>query len=224
MFNVKCGYMCFSRWRVGWRSYQRFFAPRSALDATRSWQTFVCKPFTRTSREARMRGVAPLEEQWLQFGVQGGVNGCHACNKSIVRNGYRTLRLLHRCRHWTRWETCKLQHDIQQMPNEEGFSHWRKPKSQAVKTHTRNTRVVLLCHLEMNTLLIRDKMVLHKFKVTAHCCLKNVLLHLEIAGSPNADDEGARTCQKNFGLTMGMEVACNTIRSLWIVTKQRGMV
>ena len=95
-----------------------------------------------------------------------------------------------------------------------------------VKTHsdTRNTRVVLLCHLEMNTLLIRDKMALHKFKVTAHCCLKNVLLHLEIAGSPNADDDGARTCQKNFGLTMGMEVACNNIRSLWIVTKQRGMV
>ena len=76
----------------------------------------------------------------------------------------------------------------------------------------------------MNTLLIRDKMALRKFKVTAHCCLKNVLVHLEISRSPNADDEGARTCQKNFGLTMGLEVACNTIRSLWIVTKQRGMV
>jgi hypothetical protein len=30
------------------------------------------------------------------------------------------------------------------------------------------------------------------------------------------------TCQKNFGLTIGMEVACNIIWSLWIVTKQGG--
>jgi hypothetical protein len=76
----------------------------------------------------------------------------------------------------------------------------------------------------MNTLLIRDKMALHKFKVTAHCCLKNVLVHLQVAGGPNADDEGACTCQKNFVLTIGMEVACSIIRSLRIVTKQRGKV
>jgi hypothetical protein len=49
----------------------------------------------------------------------------------------------------------------------------------------------------MNALRVRDEMALHKFKIAPNCSLKNVLVHLEISGSANADDDG--TCRKNFG-------------------------